>query len=93
VGTFHSDAHELHGITCVVATHGPRTWIGRVDTIDARGVLLRDADLHDAAAGGPGREEFLAKAAAFGHWPRHPHVVVPVEDVVSVTRLRDVAKG
>ena len=91
MGTFHHDTHELHGITCVVATRGPRTWIGRVDTVDERGVLLRDADLHDAdVPGAAPREEFLRKAARFGHWPRHPGVIVPVDEVLDVTRLSEI---
>ncbi len=91
MGTFHHDTHALHGITCVVATRGSRTWIGRVDTVDERGVLLRDADLHDAdAPGAAPREEFLRKAAKFGPWPRHPGVIVPAAEVVEVLRLSEV---
>ena len=94
MGTFHHDTHALHGITCVVATRGSRTWIGRVDTVDERGVLLRDADLHDAdAPGAAPRDEFLRKAAQFGHWPRHPGVIVPAAEVLDVTRLSDVPVG
>lgn len=90
MGTFHHHAHELHGITCVVETTGPRTYVGRVDTIDARGVVLHDADLHEPAPGAPTKTEWVARCARVGHWPRHPTVVVPVEDVAAVRRLGDV---
>ncbi len=90
MGTFHHDAHELHGITCVVETTGPRTFIGRVDTIDARGVVMHDADLHEEAPGASTKDAWIVKAARVGHWPRHPTVVVPVDEVASVRRLGDV---
>lgn len=90
MGTFHADAHELHGITCVVETRGPATWIGRVDTVDARGVVLLDADRHDAAPGSTTKADWIARAASVGHWPRHPRVIVPVDDVTAVRRLGDV---
>ena len=90
MGTFHHDAHELHGITCVVETTGPRTYVGRVDTIDARGVVMLDADLHEEAPGAATKDAWIAKAARVGHWPRHPKIVVAVDDVASVRRLGDV---
>lgn len=93
MGTFHADAHELHGITCVVETTGPRTFIGRVDTVDGRGVVILDADLHEATAGAATKAQWIEKAARIGHWPRHPRVVVPVAEVASVRRLGDVASS
>lgn len=96
MGTFHADAHELHGITCVIETTGPRTFVGRVDTIDGRGIVILDADLyeeglHEDVPGASTKAAWIEKAARVGHWPRHPRVVVPVADVASVRRLGDVA--
>ena len=31
MGTFHHDKHELHGITVVVDTEGPKVFVGRCD--------------------------------------------------------------
>ena len=90
MGTFHADGHELHGITCVVETTGPRTYVGRVDTIDGRGVVMLDVDLHDEAPGAATKAPWIERAARIGHWPRHPRVVVPVSDVASIRRLGDV---
>ena len=90
MGTFHPDSHELHGITCVIETNGPRTFVGRVDTIDARGVVVLDADLHEEAPGQSTKAAWIEKSARIGHWPRHPRVVVPVADVAAIRRLGDV---
>jgi hypothetical protein len=87
VGTFHADAHPLHGITCVVETRGPRTWVGRVDRWTEEGLVLLDADLHEEGAAGPSRDAWLARVAAVGPWPRHPRAVVPAAEVVRATPL------
>ena len=42
MGTFHDDKGELHGITIVVETSGPRTYIGRCFEESERGVVLLD---------------------------------------------------
>ena len=89
MGTFHHDAHALHGITVAVDTKGPRVFVGRVDTIDAQGVVLLDVDVHDEAAGGTSKADYLKQAAKFGTWKKHERVVVPTADVASVTRLGD----
>jgi len=87
VGTFHHDKGELHGITVVVRTSDGTTWIGRCDTIDAEGVHLLDADRHAPAPSAPSREEWLAQAAAYGVWPRHPRALVAADQVTGVERL------
>lgn len=92
MGTFHHDKGELHGITVVVRAQGGLTWIGRCDTIDAAGVHLLDADRHEPAPGAPSREAWLAQAAAYGVWPRHPHVLLPAAGVSNVERLGTLRK-
>ena len=62
---FHPGHHELHGVTVVVETAGPLTYVGRFDTEDAAGVHLLDVGVHDAAAGGT-REDFVRRSARFG---------------------------
>lgn len=91
MGTFHRDAHALHGITCVLDTAGPRAYVGRLHEADERVVLLHDADVFEAAPGGPTKAEWLARAAAVGVWPRHRTLAVPTAEVTSVRRLGDVA--
>ena len=40
MGTFHQDRGELHGITVVVDTRGPRVYVGRCETEDAQEIVL-----------------------------------------------------
>lgn len=87
MGTFHHGKGDLHGITVVVTTRSGPTWVGRCDTLDAAGVHLLDADQHVPAPGAPEREAWLASAVAYGVWPKHPHVLVPAGEVLSVERL------
>jgi hypothetical protein len=91
MGTFHHDRGALHGITVVVRTNASRTWVGRCDTIDERGVHLLDADVHEATGAGAGAAEaageWLAQAAKVGVWPRHPRVLVPAAEVAAVEPL------
>lgn len=87
MGTFHHGKGDLHGITVVVHGRDGRTWVGRCDTIDAAGVHLHDADLHEPATAAQPREQWLSNAVAWGIWPRLPHVLVAAHDVVRVERL------
>jgi hypothetical protein len=92
MGTFHDHASPLHGITVAVETAGDELWVGRCDDEDDERVILLDADVHtngDGAAAS--REEWLAKAARFGIWPRHKRVVLPRGRVESIRRLGDLS--
>ncbi|HXT22635.1 MAG TPA: hypothetical protein VN923_17935 [Thermoanaerobaculia bacterium] len=89
MGTFHQDKGELHGITVVVDTDGPEVFVGRCHEVTDQGVVLLDVDVH-SAEGGAGKDEWVRRAARFGVWPRHRHLVVPRERVASIRRLGDV---
>jgi hypothetical protein len=84
---FHPGHAELHGITVVVETHGSLTYVGRYDSEDERGVHMLDVGVHDAAAGGGSKEEYLGKSAKFGIRTDHKHLIVPTADVIKITRL------
>jgi hypothetical protein len=88
--TFHHDRHELHGITVVVDTQGPRVWVGRCDDIDSDSVVLLDADVHEEGSGGASKQDWVRQAALYGVWKKHDRVVLPRDEVVSVVRLGDV---
>lgn len=90
MGTFHHDKGELHGITVVVDTRGPRVFIGRCDTVTPQGVLLLDGDVHEETPDGPTKDAWVSKAAKVGVWKRFDRVLVPADDVSSIRRLRDV---
>lgn len=83
---FHPGHSELHGITVVVETNGPLTYVGRYDSEDERGVHMVDVGVHDGTAGGS-RDEYVSKSAKFGIRPDHKHLVIPVEQVLRITRL------
>lgn len=87
MGTFHHDKGDLHGITVVVDTNGPRIYVGRCDTMTPQGVILLDGDVHEETADGPTKDAWVEKAAKFGVWKRFDREVVPADQVASVRRL------
>ena len=90
MGTFHHDLGELHGITVVVDTVGPRVYVGRCDTVMPQGVVLLDGDVHEETQGGPTKDAWVQKAAKFGVWKSFDREVVPAAEVSSIRRLGDV---
>ena len=93
MGTFHHDKGELHGITVVVDTHGPRVFVGRCDTVTPHGVVLLDGDVPSETPDGPTKDAWVEKAAKFGVWKRFDREVVPTVEVASIRRLGDVRTG
>ena len=88
MGTFHHGKGELHGITVVVDTNGTRVFVGRCDTVTDEGVVLLDADVHDAQEGTP-KADWVQRAAMYGVFPNIRHVIVPAAEIASVRRLGD----
>ena len=89
MGTFHTGKGELHGITVVVDTTGPRVHVGRCETVTEDGVKLLDADVHEEGPGRPSKDEYLRQAARLGVWKRYDDLLVPAAEVASVRRLGD----
>jgi hypothetical protein len=94
MGTFHHGKGDLHGITVVVDLKDSRVFVGRCDTVTQLGVILLDADVHDEAqptASGAklSKADYLRRAVQVGVWKRHDRVLVPVEDVASITPLAE----
>ena len=87
MGTFHDDKGEMHGITVVVKTNGPRVYVGRCDTQGEEGIVLLDADHHDDGDDGRSTEQYLERAAKFGVFAKHPQLVVPTAEIAGVQRL------
>lgn len=83
---FHPGHDELHGITVVVETQGSRTYVGRYDSKDARGVHMLDVGVHDAEAG-LSKEEYLRKSAKFGIRSDHKHLLVPADQIARIRPL------
>lgn len=91
MGTFHDDKGELHGITVVVDTKGSKVFIGRCDTMNDQGIILLDADEHEDGTDGKSKEDYIKKAAKFGTWKKHDHVVVSQDEIASVKPLGELA--
>ena len=83
---FHPGHHDLHGITVVLQTTGPHTYVGRFDHEDESGVHLLDVGMHDAS-GGARREEYLERTLRFGVRADRKHVIVPRAEIASITQL------
>jgi len=83
---FHPGHHELHGITVVVETTGPRTYVGRFDQEDQSGVHLLDVGMHDGSDGGR-REDYLERTARFGVRADCKHLIVPRAEIAAIRRL------
>jgi hypothetical protein len=85
---FHPGHHELHGVTVVLETRGPVTYLGRFDSQDDRGVHLLNVAIHDPSKGS--REEYLRRSARFGIQVERQQVTVPAADVVRITPLGEI---
>ncbi len=90
MGTVHRDKGELHGITVVVDTKGPKVFIGRCWEADHERIVLDDADEFEDGQDGRTKEEYVRRAAKVGVWKKHDRIVVPRSVVVSVTRLGEI---
>jgi hypothetical protein len=89
---FHPGHAELHGITVVIETHGPRTYVGRYDSEDERGVHLLDAGVHNESPE-LSKEDYIRKSAKFGVRSNHKHLVIPTNEVARITRLGERVGG
>jgi hypothetical protein len=83
----HPGHHELHGVTVVLETTGPVTYVGRFDTQDDRGVHLLNVAVHDRTTAAQPLEEFLARVHKYGVRGERKHLVVPDADVGRIRRL------
>jgi hypothetical protein len=85
----HPGHHELHGITVVVETTGPLTYVARFDTQDERGIHLLNVAAHDRGAPGPTLEEFLVRTRKFGVKSERKHLLLPSVQISRIRRLAD----
>jgi len=90
MGTFHDNLGELHGITVAVDTTGPRVYVGRCHEADDRKVILLDADEHNDGMDGLSKQDYLRRAAKWGVFAKHKHMVVDRAEVASITPLNQV---
>lgn len=84
---FHPGHSELHGITVVIETAGQTLYIGRYHEETPAGVLLHDVAEYRPTSDGPTAREFVEKTLKYGVRAQREHVVVPPQEVRSITRL------
>jgi hypothetical protein len=84
---FHPGHSELHGVTVVVETAGETLYIGRYHEETPAGVLLHDVSEYRPTSGGQTAREFVERTLKYGVRSQHQHVVVPPQEVRSITRL------
>ncbi len=81
---------ELHGMTVVLETAGPKVYVGRFDQVLGPDYLIHDADVFEEGKEGPTtKAEYLAKASAWGVWAKHKDCLVPSAEVSSIRKLTD----
>lgn len=90
MGTFHQGKSELHGITVVVDTDGPEIFVGRCDDMDDEKVILLDVDVHRDGDEGRSKEAYVERAALYGVFKKHEHLVLDRRRVTSVRRLGEI---
>ena len=86
----HADRGELHGITIVVNTAGPKVYIGRCFEATDERVVLLDADVHEDGTNGRSKEQFIEQAARVGVWNRLKQVTIPRDEVASIQKLVEI---
>ena len=86
----HADRGELHGITIVVDTAGPKVYIGRCFEETDEHVVLLDADAHEDGTNGRSKEQFIEQAARVGVWNRLKQVTIPRSEVASIQKLVEI---
>ena len=80
---------ELHGMTVVLETAGPKVYVGRFDQTLGSDYLIHDADIFEEGKDGPSKADYLAKASACGVWVKHKDCLVPTAEVRAIRKLVD----
>jgi len=82
---FHTDRHELHGVTVVLDTRDAGTYIGRFDSQDVDGVHLLNVGVFDPTQGT--RDDYLRRSVKFGIRVDRPALTVAPGEVARITPL------
>ena len=90
MGTFHENMGALHGITVAVDMIGDEIYVGRCHEADDHKVILLDADHHTTGDQGLNKADYLKRAAKWGVFAKHRHLVLPRDQVQSITPLNQI---
>ncbi|TFG81110.1 MAG: hypothetical protein E4H23_00140 [Chrysiogenales bacterium] len=82
----------LVGKQVVVDTRSPWIYIGRLESVQADSLLLRDVDVHDSGETSTPKERYVLDSSDSGIKANRRSVYVNLEYVVSVSLLSEVIK-
>jgi hypothetical protein len=80
----------LVGSEVVVDTAGSMVYLGRLVSLDATGLWLEEADVHNVEEGHAPREQYIAESARDGVRVNRARVFVFQHTVLSLSALKDV---
>jgi len=86
---FHPGHDDYHGLTVVLYTSGPRTFIGRWDQVMDGMIRMVGATLHEATEGGKDLATWVQETKIYGVPPEYPQLMVPQAEVTRVVPLRE----
>lgn len=78
---------ELHGMTVVLDTAGPKVYVGRFDQALGDHYVVNDLDIFEDGRDGLNKADYLRQAAAYGVWVKEKQYYVPAAEVVSIRKL------
>lgn len=81
---------EFIGKTVVVDVESPFVFVGRLQAVLDKSLLLKNADAHDLRDSTTTREQYIREAQLHGVQANRKSVQVRLEKVVSVSLLDDV---
>jgi len=90
MGTFHDNLGELHGITVALTTTDGQAVVARCHEANDRKVVLLDADVNDPDATGVSNDDYLKRAAKWGVFKQHDHLILPRDQVESIQPLGEI---
>lgn len=84
---FHPGHDDLHGVTVVIAGASGRTYVGRWHERNDRGVVMRDAAVHQPGIDDLPVDAWLDRQRKFGIAATERHLVIPTDEAGDVKPL------
>ncbi|QDU59339.1 hypothetical protein Pan216_01670 [Planctomycetes bacterium Pan216] len=84
---------DFVGAEVVIDCASPYAIVGTLVAATSHYVELRDADMHDLRDSATSRENYVVKAARHGVAANRKQLIFRIEELVGVSRLKDVIVG
>ena len=85
-----SSVEEFIGKHVVVDVEAPYVYLGRLQTIHDKTLVLKGADVHDLRDSATTREVYVRESRVHGIQPNRKTVYIRLDKVVSISPLEDV---